>query len=318
MIETDTRGGAAVETIDLRHLYGERKALDGLSFSVPEGSIFGVLGPNGGGKTTTFRILSTAMLPSGGAARIFGKDVVADSASVRRSIGVVFQSPSLDRRLKVRENLIHAGHLYGMSGSTLKQRCDELLDRVGMKNRAGEVIDKLSGGLKRRVEIAKGLLHGPRLLLLDEPSTGLDPGARKDMWDYLRELRERDGVTVLLTTHLMEEAEGCDHLIILDHGKLVASGTPEQLRSEIGGDVVTVEAEGADELRTQIADRFGIEVADVDGRLRMERKDGHHFLVELMEAFPGRVTAVYLGRPTLEDVFIRRTGHRFWREEQAR
>lgn len=307
---------AAVDTHDLRHHYGERTALDGVSFEVPEGSIFGVLGPNGGGKTTTFRILSTSMLPAGGTARVLGHDVVREAAAVRRSIGVVFQSPSLDKRLRVRENLIHAGHLYGLSGAGLRRRCDEVLGRVGLSDRAHDVVDSLSGGLKRRVELAKGLLHEPRVLLLDEPSTGLDPGARKDMWDYLRELRAQSGVTVVLTTHLMEEAERCDHLIILDHGKIVASGAPDVLREEIGGDVLTIEADtGAEELSREIATRFDVEVQLVDQRIRIERKAGHLFLTELMEAFPGRVSAVVLGKPTLEDVFIRRTGHRFWREE---
>ncbi len=310
-------GNDAVVVNELCHSYGDRQALKNVSFTAAARETFGLLGPNGGGKTTTFRILSTSLRASGGTATIFGDDVASRPDAVRRSIGVVFQSPSLDKKLTVLENLIHQGHLYGLSGRELQQRAAELLDRVGMQDRAKEKVESLSGGLKRRVELAKGLLHRPRLLLLDEPSTGLDPGARIDMWEYLARLQESDGVTVLVTTHLMEEAAKCHHLGILDEGSLVAAGSPEELCREVGGDVLIVESESADSLAPKIRERFGGEPKVLDGQVRFEREEGHRFVPELIEAFPGEIEAVYFGKPTLEDVFIRRTGHRFWTEEAA-
>ena len=211
----------AVSVEGLTHRYGDREALRGVSFAVPPGEIFGLLGPNGGGKTTLFRILSTALVPTSGQARIFGQDVIAQPALVRQQIGIVFQSPSLDKKLTAAENLRHHGHLYGLRGRVLRARTDEMLARVGLSDRAGDRVERLSGGLQRRVELAKGLLPQPRMLLMDEPSTGLDPGARRDLWDYLTQLRDRDGLTILLTTHLMDEADRCDRVAILDRKSVV-------------------------------------------------------------------------------------------------
>ena len=216
----------AVKVQDLVYRYGERDALKGISFFVEPGEVFGLLGPNGGGKTTLFRILSTLLLPADGQAQVFGIDVAKDPLGVRRQIGVVFQNQSLDRRLTAAENLVHQGHLYGLRGSILRDRIDRVVDRVGLTDRRNSVVETLSGGMRRRLELAKGLLHRPRLLLLDEPSTGVDPGARRDFWDYLQLLRREEGVTILLTTHLLDEADKCDRLAILDEGSLVAEGTP--------------------------------------------------------------------------------------------
>lgn len=295
---------AAVIVEGLSHSYGERIALDGVSFEVARGECFGLLGPNGGGKTTLFRILSTLMRPSGGRARILGHEEVAE---VRRHIGVVFQSPSLDRKLNVMENLVHQGHLYGLVGGELQARIGEMLARVGMQDRAGDRVETLSGGQRRRVEIAKGLLHRPEVLLMDEPSTGLDPGARRDLRELLRTLT---GVTVMLTTHLMDEADACDRIAILHLGKLVAIDSPAALKAKIGGDVVTVGTDDADRLAREVRERFGVEGRVLDGTLHVERERGHEFAAALMEAFPGRVTSVTVARPSLEDVFIRQTGHR--------
>ena len=300
----------------LRHQYGTRTALEQVSFEVAAGEMFGLLGPNGGGKTTLFRVLATMLVPTGGEARIFGLTVVERPLAVRREIGVVFQSPSLDLKLTVAENLRHQGHLYGLRGKALAQRIGDLLERLGLTERSGERTEKLSGGLRRRVELAKGLLHRPRLLLLDEPSTGLDAGARRDLRAYLRQLCQQDGVTVFLTTHLMDEAESCDRLGILDRGRLVALGTPEALRSKIGGDVLVLESAAPEELREQIAVRFGGPVSVVDSSVRLERPQGHRLLAELMEAFPGQIRAVTLSQPTLEDVFVHETGHRFWEDSR--
>jgi ABC-2 type transport system ATP-binding protein len=288
------------------------QALRDVSFTVNRGEIFGLLGPNGGGKTTLFKILSTLMLPTSGTVVVDGRDVVVEPAAARKRIGVAFQSPSLDKKLTARENLWHHGHLYGIRGRALTVRIDEMLGRLGLRDRAGDVVETLSGGMARRVELAKTLLHGPEVLLLDEPSTGLDPGARRDLWDHLQTLRKRDGVTVLMTTHLMEEAAGCDRLALLHRGQIVALGSPAQLTSEIGGDVITVHAPNADELLLEVHRRFGIDATLLDGCIRIEKGEGHQFIPQLVEAFPGRIEAVSLGKPTLEDVFIHRTGHRLW------
>ncbi|MBW4027158.1 MAG: ABC transporter ATP-binding protein [Acidobacteria bacterium] len=309
---------APIELISLTHDYGSRLALDHLSFTVQPAEIFGLLGPNGSGKTTLFRILSTLMVPSGGTARIQGFDAAREPNKVRQQIGVVFQERSLDLKLTVAENLRHQGHLYGLSGSLLKTRIQDSLNRVALADRAGDLVETLSGGMQRRVELAKCLIHSPGLLLLDEPSTGLDPGARRDLWQYLRLLRDEEGVTVLVTTHMMEEAEHCDRLAILSEGKLVALGSPFDLKSQIGGDVVlfeTASEETAAQLAGKISDRFLVTAKALGKTVRLEREQGHRFVTEVVEAFPGVVEGVSVSKPSLEDVFIRRTGHRFWTEK---
>ena len=301
-----------IHTYPAKRSQAARQALKGISFSVEQGEIFGLLGPNGGGKTTTFHILATFFPPSGGRALVFGVDVAEDPEAVRQRLGVVFQNPSLDKKLTVEENLRHQGHLYGLSGSDLRARIDEVLTRVVLEDRKKDFIETLSGGLRRRVELAKGMLHRPGLLLLDEPSTGLDPGARRDLWDYLQELQRKENVTMVVTTHLMEEAEKCNRVAILNEGTLVALGTPEQLKSQIGGDVISVTSGRPEELSKEILQRFGAPVRLVEGTLRIERERGHEFIPELIGAFPGQIDSVTLGKPTLEDVFIKQTGHKFW------
>ena len=305
----------AVEINSLTHRYGERTALDNVDLNVAEGEIFGLLGPNGGGKTTLFRILSTVLRPTAGHARVMGVDTAEDPHAVRRSIGVVFQSPSLDLKLTPKENLRHQGRLYGLDGATLASRSIEMLTRVGVAERADELCEAFSGGMRRRVELAKGMLHAPRLLLLDEPSTGLDPGARRDVWTYLEEVREREGVTSFLTTHLMEEAEKCDRLALLDEGKLLAVGTPDELKARIGGDVISVEARDPDAFAAAVKEKFGLDGRVVENTIHFEKDDGHRFVPQLIDAFPDRVESISLGKPTLEDVFVQLTGHKFWREE---
>ncbi|HUG91173.1 MAG TPA: ABC transporter ATP-binding protein [Planctomycetaceae bacterium] len=312
---SSTRDARAVEVAGLSHRYGERLALDGVSLAVERGEIFGLLGPNGGGKTTLFRILSTLLPVQEGSVAVLGLDARRQPDLIRRRIGVTFQSPSLDGKLTVLENLRHQGHLYGLSGTTLRERIAGLLERLGLAERAGDRAETLSGGLKRRVEIAKGLLHRPEVLLLDEPSTGLDPGARLELWRQLAALRADDGVTVVVTTHLMDEAGRSDRLGILDGGRLVALGTPEELRASVGGDCVTVRTDDPPGLAGRIAERFGLTPQPLGESLRIEHPAGHELVRELVEAFPESITSVSVGKPTLEDVFIARTGHRFW--EQA-
>ena len=308
---------AVISVQDIVHRYDGRTALDGVSFDVRPAEIFGLLGPNGSGKTTLFRILSTLMKPTAGQAVIMGHDATKDPAALRREIGVVFQAQSVDEKLTAYENLWHQGHLYGLHGTALKKRIAEILGRVGLSDRAGELVETFSGGMARRVELAKGLLHHPSVLLLDEPTTGLDPGARRDLWQYLKILRDDEHVSVLVTTHLMEEAERCDRLAIFNEGKLVALGTPAELRNEIGGDVVLLEvtSDPAD-LAKRIQSRFSVPATVLGGRVRIEMQQGHRFIASAVEAFPGEIQSVSVSKPTLEDVFIDRTGHRFWGESQ--
>lgn len=298
----------AIEVRGLTKRFGERTALDDVTFSVEPGERFGLLGPNGGGKTTLFRILTTLLVPDGGHARVAGFDPVGEAQEVRRRIGVVFQSPALDPKLTVTENLRHHAHLYGLTGDG---RIEPMLERFGLADRARDRVETLSGGLRRRVEVAKGMLTDPEVLLMDEPSTGLDPGVRQDLLATLDDLRER-GVTTLLTTHLMEEAERCDRVAILHAGRVVAVGEPEALRAEIGEDVITVVARDPADLCAKIRKQFDAEPAVFGRTVRLERATGHEFVPRLVEAFPGEIEAVTVGKPTLEDVYMRRTGHRFW------
>lgn len=310
-------GPAAIFLQGLSHWYGSRQALRDVGFDVAAGEIFGLLGPNGGGKTTLFRVLATLLPVQQGSIQLLGLDVAHEPSRVRSRIGVTFQSPSLDRKLTVRENLVSQGYLYGLSGAPLRARIASLLEKLGLTDRSGDRAESLSGGLARRVEIAKGLLHNPLVLLLDEPSTGLDPGARLDLWRYLRLLRDEAGVTVLVTTHLMEEAEHCDKLAILDSGRLVALGTPQELRAQIGGDCLTVQTASPTDLSRRIAERFQVDSRAVGGQIRIEVEKGHEFIGRLVEAFGPEISSVILGKPTLEDVFIQRTGHRFWDDNDA-
>src|SRR5229473_6452380 len=277
---------------NLVHRYERRTALNGVSFDVRPAELFGLLGPNGSGKTTLFRILSTLMLPTAGRATILGCDAALEPARLRRQIGVVFQAQSIDLKLTAFENLWHQGHLYGLRGTVLKDRIQEILSRVGLADRAKELVETFSGGMQRRIELAKGLLHHPGVLLLDEPTTGLDPGARRDLWQYLQILRDEEHVSVLVTTHLMEEAERCDRLAILNEGNLVALGTPAELKSEIGGDVMVIEAAAPESLAAKIKSRFGAEAKLIDNKLRLERASGHRFATEIVEAFPGEIESI--------------------------
>jgi ABC-2 type transport system ATP-binding protein len=304
---------------NLLHRYENRTALNGVSFTVRPAELFGLLGPNGSGKTTLFRILSTLMVPTAGRAMIMGFDAARQPARLRRQIGVVFQAQSIDLKLTAAENLWHQGHLYGLHGPALTKRIQEILSRVGLADRAKELVETFSGGMQRRIELAKGLLHHPGVLLLDEPTTGLDPGARRDLWQYLQMLRDEEHVSVLVTTHLMDEAERCDRLAILNKGNLVALGAPAELKSEIGGDVILLDAaHDAAVLAERIQDRFHVETTVLDNQVRMERQGAHRFVTEVVEAFPGEIEALSVSKPALEDVFIRRTGHKFWSKDNNR
>lgn len=294
----------SVDVAGLTHRYGDRLALSDVTFSVPAGSLFAVVGPNGSGKTTLFRILSSAMRPQEGTVRILGEP----PSAARRRFGVVFQSPSLDRKLTVAENLMHHGHLHGKRGADLRKRIGERLERFGIADRAGDRVEELSGGLQRRAELAKALLHDPEVLFLDEPSTGLDPGARHAFMDTLAGL---EGVTVLLTTHLLEEAERCGRLAILHRGAVAVAGEPAALRAEVGGDVVVVRGREPEALAGEVRERLGESAEIVDGALRFRMEGGAAFVARLGEAFPGRFDAVTVAKPSLEDVYFRKTKEMF-------
>ena len=292
--------------------YGDRRALDHLNLEVQRGEIFCMLGPNGGGKSTLFRILSTLIQPDEGSAEIVGYDVVTAASEVRARIGVVFQSPSLDPKLTVRENLLCGGALYGLRGKELQQRIADATAAVQLEERLGDRVENLSGGLQRRTEIAKCLLIHPEVLILDEPSTGLDPAARLDLWAALEKLRSEQGVTVLCTTHMMEEAARADRVAIMSAGQLVALGTPEELTSALSGDVLSLSSTyEADLLAQKINQHYGVTAVVVDGEVRLEHPQAYQLAARLAADFPGEITGLRIARPTLEDVFIARTGHLF-------
>ena len=324
------------DVIATSHQSAPRPALDNVTLSVKPGEVFGILGPNGGGKSTLFRILSTLLRPSAGNVKVFGYDVLTQPDLVRAQLGVVFQYPSVDLKLTARENLTHQGHLYGLRGADLAQRINDALTGVKLIDRADDRVEDFSGGMRRRVEIAKAMLHHPRLLLLDEPSTGLDPGARRDVWEQLFQLRQKYAVTIAMTTHLMDEADRCDRLAILSRGKLVAVDTPANLKSRIGGDVVVIEptlplqqaggfspgsatgdptlatTQAAEALARDVTEKFApwpyAPPAVVEGKLRIERDQGANFVATLANAFPDRIRSISVARPTLEDVFMHLTG----------
>lgn len=304
----------AIDVENVSHKFGEHVALDSITLQVMSGEMYGLLGPNGGGKTTLFRMLCTMLPPDHGEIRLLGKNATA--SAVRARIGVVFQHPSLDARLTVLENLRHQGHLYGLKGRSLTQRIEEVLDMMSLTDRAKDRVEVLSGGLQRRVELCKSLLHRPEILIFDEPCTGLDPGARRGFWDDLDILRQTSGTTLVLTTHFMEEAERCDRIGILDRGQLIAEGTPEALKRTVGCEVITLETRDSKSLQLQIEKVVGRDIQIIDGQVRIPCDDGQQLLAQLYPLLRENVQAMTLSVPTLEDVFVQRTGHGFQVEDQ--
>ena len=296
-------------TIDrVTHRYGNAVALSELSFDVPANRIFGLLGPNGSGKSTLFRLISTLVPVQSGSIQLLGMDVMAERNRVRESLGVVFQSPSLDRKLTVRENMECQAALYGISGQKRADRIEALAKLMGISDRLNERCERLSGGLKRRAELAKGLLHQPRVLILDEPSTGLDPTARLDLWRALVELRDRWETSVLLTTHLLEEADKCDCLAILDNGKLVALDSPDNLRRATGETVISVMTDEPELVAGVLKSRFGWDPKTLDHQVRVVIDDPGIAIADILQTLAGNSLSITIGRPGLEDVFIRKTG----------
>ena len=301
----------ALNVQHLSHRYGSLQALDDLSLEVMGGDIFALLGPNGSGKSTLFRLISTIARIQSGDIRVFGNSPKTDLAAVRSSIGIVFQSPSLDRKLTVLENIRCQAALYGLRGASLKSRIEEVVQQMGIADRLTTIVEKLSGGLKRRVELAKGILHRPKLLLLDEPSTGLDPAARLDLWHALEQLRTEYQVTVLLTTHLLEEADKADRVAILHQGRSVAVGSPSQLRSELGAQVLSIQTHDQPAVLAWLASR-SVEAQQFDNHLRVTGSSAATLVAPLAQDFGPRIQSLTLGQPSLEDVFVARTGHQYW------
>jgi ABC-2 type transport system ATP-binding protein len=312
----------AIEVQELGRKFGDFTAVKGISFNVQQGEIFGFLGPNGAGKSTTINILCTLLHPTSGHATVNGFDISKQPNEVRQSIGLIFQDPSLDERLSGRENLNFHAMIYNVPPDLYKQRSKDLLEMVELTDKANELVKNYSGGMKRRLEIARGLIHHPHVLFLDEPTVGLDPQTRLHIWEYLHTLREQAGVTMFMTTHYMDEAENCDHIAVMDHGEIVAMDTPEGLKSMVGGDVVTVHTSdnvrAAEKLKkaAQVESRQG-----PDNHLIIEVAQGDQFIPQMMRILansgaPVDVQTVSLRRPTLEDVFIKLTGHAI-RDEEA-
>src|SRR5207248_1413898 len=304
-----------VEVRGLQKRYGQIEAVRGIDLSVEPGEIFGFLGPNGAGKTTTISILCTLVRKTAGDAFVAGIDVDKDPSGVRSRIGLVFQDPSLDAQLTGRENLELHGQIYGVPGALRKQRIKELLEVVELADRADSMVMTYSGGMKRRLEIARGVLHHPQVLFLDEPTLGLDPQTRKKIWEYLHAVRKREGITLFMTTHYMDEAEYCDRIAIIDKGEIVALGTPEELKQMVGGDVVTITSTQPDDAAREINTLLGVTATRDNGSLRMEVPDGKAFVPRLVRELSAPVDTVSLRRPSLDDVFLKLTGRAIREEE---
>ncbi len=306
----------AIEVQELVKRYGDVTAVAGIDFTVAGGEFFAFLGPNGAGKTTTINILCTLARPTSGRARVASYDVVREPDHVRQRIGIIFQDPSLDTQLTAWENLALHARVYGVPGTLWRPRAEQLLRLVELWDRRHQLVRTFSGGMKRRLELVRGLLHRPEILFLDEPTLGLDPQTRRQIWSYLETLRHETGVTLFLTTHYLEEAEQCDRVAIIDHGRIIALDTPERLKERVGRDIivlVTVDnARAASELRA----RFGLQPLVVDGTLRVEVEQGDTFIPELVRQLSVPIHSISLRRPSLDDVFLALTGRQI-RDEEA-
>jgi ABC-2 type transport system ATP-binding protein len=298
----------AVEVDDLVKSYGENEAVRGVSFAVPPGEVFGFLGPNGAGKSTTINVLCTLATPTSGAARVSGFDVVTQRDDVRRHIGLVFQDPTLDVQLTAEQNLRLHAELYGIDSGVIPARMDQMLAMVGLEDRRDQRVITFSGGMKRRLEIARGLMHSPRVLFLDEPTIGLDPQTRSSIWRYIRALQESEGTTIFMTTHYMDEAEFCDRIAIMDRGEIVVLDTPEALKAGVGADRVVLGTPDDDAALVALSEHFGIEASVAEGAVTFHVENGEAFVPRLFAELGVAITSVAVSRPTLDDVFMRYTG----------
>jgi ABC-2 type transport system ATP-binding protein len=298
---------------ELVRKFGDLTAVAGIDFTVQSGEIFGFLGPNGAGKSTTINMLATLLKPTSGRAELAGFDVQTQPNRVRQSIGMVFQDPSLDDRLTAEENLRFHALLYNVPRQTRQERMDRLLELVGLSERRTSLVRTFSGGMKRRLEIARGLLHYPKVLFLDEPTAGLDPQTRNAMWDHVRRLRADVGTTVFMTTHYLDEAENCDRIAIIDHGKIQALDTPAALKRQVGGDQIIVSGDPG--LAHDLAARYSVPVREAGGRLHFHIDGGAEFVPRVVLDFKGRIQSIQVKQPSLDDVFLQLTGREIREEE---
>ena len=305
-----------IKVDNLSRCFGSLKAVNEVSFTVSAGEIFGFLGPNGAGKTTTINMLCTLLRPTSGRAEVNGYDIVGQRADVRRSIGVVFQESSLDEYLTAEQNLRFHAYAYSIPAAESEKRMKMLLDLVGLTERRKSRVNTFSGGMKRRLEIARGLLHEPRLLFLDEPTLGLDLQTRRHIWDHILDLRCKNNLTIFLTTHYMDEAENCQRISIIDNGCIIAIDTPERLKDSVGGDQVTLQAEDNTAAAEELKRRFGVKPHLDNGTITFTVPEGEKFIAGLLNGFDCRLVSINIRRPTLDDVFLKMTG-RAIREEEA-
>lgn len=304
-----------IQVENLVKKFGSITAVDAISFDVQEGTIFGFLGPNGAGKTTTINILCTLLSPTSGRTLIAGYDCMKNPSEVRTAIGIVFQDTTLDKDLTAYENLVFHAYLYSLPKSQMRERVDGVLRFVDLYERKNDLVKKFSGGMKRRLEVARGLLHRPRVLFLDEPTLGLDPQSRTTLWEFITELPRKHNVTIFMTTHYMEEAEVCDRIAIIDHGKIIAMDTPDELKKTVGGDVVSITTTDNASARYEIESAFNMKVAEKEDSLYMTCTRGDTCIPELIRALGARVLSVRIQRPTLNDVFLKLTGKTIREEE---
>jgi ABC-2 type transport system ATP-binding protein len=307
----ETAPSRAVSVDGLVKRYGELEAVRGIDFEVAAGEIFGFLGPNGAGKSTTINMLCTLVRPSGGSASVAGHDVVSERDDVRRNIGLVFQDTTLDGYLTAEQNLRLHAELYGVPREIVGERMRQVTEMVGLWDRRGSLVNTFSGGMKRRLEIARGLLHSPRVLFLDEPTVGLDPQTRSSIWRYIRELKAREDITIFLTTHYMDEAEYCDRIAIMDHGRIIVLDTPAALKAEVGKDRVQIQTDDDQAAIAGLGERFDIDATIAEGAVTFGVPEGGQFVPRLFDewdpALPP-IRSVSVARPSLDDVFMAHTG----------
>jgi len=306
--DTDNTPPIAIEVRGLKKNYDEVEAVRGVEFEVATGEVFGFLGPNGAGKTTTINMLCTLVKPTAGSASVAGHDVVRERDDVRRNIGLVFQDPTLDGYLTAEQNLRLHAELYGVQSDLVKPRMQQVMTMVGLWERKDSVVGTFSGGMRRRLEIARGLMHSPRVLFLDEPTIGLDPQTRRSIWEYIGELKDREDITIFMTTHYMDEAEWCDRIAIMDHGEIVALDAPETLKAGVGTDRVRIHTDDDAATISALAERFGIEARMSEGAVSFGVAEGEQFVPRLFAELGIPIKAVNVSRPTLDDVFMSYTG----------
>ena len=306
-MKDDARPAVAVSGLVKR--YGPVEAVRGIDLQVETGETFGFLGPNGAGKSTTINVLCTLVRPTAGSARVAGFDVVTQRDSVRRNIGLVFQDTTLDTYLTAEQNLRLHAELYGVPRAAQQERIDRVLDIAGLAERRGSKVGTYSGGMKRRLEIARGLLHSPRVLFLDEPTIGLDPQTRRSIWGYIRELKQAEDITIFMTTHYMDEAEFCDRIAIMDHGRIIALDTPEALKASVGKDRVQIETFDNPAAMRALSDNLGLESTLAEGTVTVQVENGEQFVPRLFAKLGVPIRSVNVSRPSLDDVFLSYTGN---------